>query len=88
MRFYLIFGYDLTNNYKEFETKCIGSLSSDNNWKKFIETDLNKNYRKPAILERQSILAKFKEYKDYKSKFSKMVTRSDWNSLNKEEKKK
>jgi len=86
MRFYLIFGYDLTNNYKELETKCVGVLSSDNNWKKFIETDLNKYYREPAILERKLILAKFKEYKDYKSKFSKWLP-NDWNQLNKKDRK-
>jgi hypothetical protein len=80
MRFYLIFGYDLTNNYKQFETEVIGSLSTDSKWKKFIENNLTVNYKVPADKEKKLILAKFKEYRDYKSKASKWLV-DNWNAL-------
>ena len=83
-RFFLIFGYELTNNYKQFENEVLGSLSTDDKWKKFIEKDLSTNYKAPADLERKLILAKFKEYRDYKSKASKWLV-DNWNNLYKKD---
>jgi hypothetical protein len=86
MRFYLIFGYNLTNNYKEFERSVVGTFSTDEKWRKFIENNLTKNYKIPAEKERKLILNQFKKYRDDKSKSTKWLA-GNWNELYKKNRK-
>jgi hypothetical protein len=61
-RFFLVFGWQLVNNYKSFETQVIGSFTSKD-WTSFISKSLNKNYKGPADNEKKKISEIFSNYK-------------------------
>jgi len=61
-RFFLVFGWQLANNYKSFETQVIGSFTSKD-WTSFISKSLNKNYKGPADNEKKKISEIFSNYK-------------------------
>jgi len=61
-RFFLVFGYQLTNNYTNFETSVIGELT-DKSLVKSIKELLNTFYRKPAENEKKTMSDIFSKYK-------------------------
>jgi hypothetical protein len=61
-RFFLVFGWQLANNYKAFETQFAGSLTNKK-WTKFISESLTKNYKVPADNEKKAMGKIFSEYK-------------------------
>jgi hypothetical protein len=61
-RFFLVFGWQLANNYKAFETQVTGSFTSKD-WTKFISESLTKNYKVPADNEKKVMGTIFSDYK-------------------------
>ena len=61
-RFFLVFGWQLANNYKAFETQVTGSFTSKD-WTKFISESLTKNYKVPADNEKKTMSDIFSKYK-------------------------
>jgi hypothetical protein len=61
-RFFLVFGWQLANNYNAFETQVTGSFTSKN-WTKFISEILTKNYKVPADNEKKVMGTIFSDYK-------------------------
>lgn len=61
-RFFLVFGWQLANNYKSFETQIAGSLTNKK-WTDFISKSLNKNYKVPADNEKKKMSEIFSDYK-------------------------
>jgi hypothetical protein len=66
-RFFLVFGWQLANNYKAFETQVTGSFTSKD-WTKFISESLTKNYKVPADNEKKEMGKIFSDYKKSNSK--------------------
>ena len=60
-RFFLVFGYQLTNNYKAFETQVIGSFTTKD-WTSFISKNLTKYYKEPADGEKKKMSEIFSNY--------------------------
>jgi hypothetical protein len=60
-RFFLVFGYQLTNNYKAFETQVIGSFTTKD-WTSFISKTLTKYYKEPADGEKKKMSEIFSNY--------------------------
>jgi hypothetical protein len=60
-RFFLVFGWQLANNYNAFETQVIGSLTSKKATK-FISESLTKNYKVPADNEKKTMSKIFSTY--------------------------
>ena len=61
-RFFLVFGWQLANNYKAFETQVTGSFTSKD-WTSFISKSLTKNYKEPADGEKKKMSEIFSNYK-------------------------
>jgi hypothetical protein len=61
-RFFLVFGWQLANNYRAFETQVTGSFTSKD-WTKFISESLTKNYKAPADNEKKKMSEIFSKYK-------------------------
>jgi hypothetical protein len=61
-RFFLVFGWQLANNYRAFETQVTGSFTSKD-WTKFISESLTKNYKIPADNEKKKMSEIFSKYK-------------------------
>lgn len=83
-RFYLIFGYDLVNDYRNFENKVLGTLSGVAGWKKFVTTDLEFYYKKPADGENKKLANVFKEIERTGTKPNTKLP-GDWNKLSNED---
>jgi len=66
-RFFLVFGWQLANNYRAFETQVTGSFTSKD-WTKFISESLTKNYKVPADNEKK-VMGKI--FSDYNQTFNK-----------------
>jgi hypothetical protein len=66
-RFFLVFGWQLANNYKAFETQFTGSLTNKK-WTKFIGESLTKNYKVPADNEKKIMGKIFSDYKQLYNK--------------------
>jgi hypothetical protein len=68
-RFFLVFGWQLANNYKAFETQVTGSFTTKD-WTNFISKNLTKYYKEPAEGEKKTMSEKFSTYnKEYKKKY-------------------
>ena len=76
-RFFLVFGWQLANNYKAFETQVTGSFTSKD-WTKFISESLTKNYKVPADNEKKEI---GKIFSDYKKSTNKVYVPGDVTTL-------
>jgi hypothetical protein len=76
-RFFLVFGWQLANNYNAFETQVTGSFTSKN-WTKFISEILTKNYKVPADNEKKEI---GKIFSDYKKSTNKVYVPGDVTTL-------
>jgi hypothetical protein len=76
-RFFLVFGWQLANNYKAFETQFAGSLTNKK-WTKFISESLTKNYKVPADNEKKEI---GKIFSDYKKSTNKVYVPGDVTTL-------
>ena len=61
-KFFLVFGWQLANNYREFETQVTGSFTSKD-WTNFISESLTKNYKVPADNEKKVMGTIFSDYK-------------------------
>jgi hypothetical protein len=85
-RFYLIFGYDLVNDYTNFEKNVLGTLDKTTGWKKFVSEDLEFYYRKPAVNENKLMQNQFKLVEKIGTKPN-TVLPSDWNKLAKADRK-
>jgi len=62
-RFFLVFGWQLANNYSEFETQFAGSLTNKK-WTDFISKSLTKNYKVPSDNEKKKMREYFSKYKE------------------------
>jgi len=68
-RFFLVFGWQLANNYKAFETQVIGSFTTKD-WTSFISKNLTKYYKEPADGEKKKMSEIFSTYnKEYKKSY-------------------
>jgi hypothetical protein len=76
-RFFLVFGWQLANNYNAFETQFAGALTAKN-WTKFISESLTKNYKVPADNEKKEI---GKIFSDYKKSTNKVYVPGDVTTL-------
>jgi hypothetical protein len=76
-RFFLVFGWQLANNYRAFETQVTGSFTSKD-WTKFISESLTKNYKVPADNEKKEI---GKIFSDYKKSTNKVYVPGDVTTL-------
>jgi hypothetical protein len=76
-RFFLVFGWELANNYRAFETQFTGSFTSKD-WTKFISESLTKNYKVPADNEKKEI---GKIFSDYKKSTNKVYVPGDVTTL-------
>lgn len=76
-RFFLVFGYDLSNDYQSFETKVIGTFTTSD-WIKFIKENLTKTYKIPAENEKKKMKQIFSEYSKKNTNLYKPSSYSDY----------
>ena len=82
-RFFLVFGWQLANNYRAFETQVTGSFTSKD-WTKFISESLTKNYKVPADNEKKKMSQIFSDYDKNFNKGSKPYVPGNVTTLIKE----
>jgi hypothetical protein len=86
-RFFLVFGWQLANNYKAFETQVTGSFTTKD-WTKFISESLTKNYKVPADNEKKKMSQIFSDYdKAFNKGSNKAYVPGDVTTLIKEKRK-